>query len=148
MLIEDSHSENDWNGFESLTKKIGDKIICVGDDLLVTNSNRIKKAIKNKTVNGLLLKVNQIGSLTESIDAVKLSKNANWSVMTSHRSGETEDTFISDLTVGLATGLIKSGAPCRSERLAKYNQFLRIEQELANNAIYAGQNYRFPCEPY
>eukprot|EP01084_Bolivina_argentea_P272124 463229_1 len=148
ILLEDGHDEDDWKGFENLTGKIGDRIICVGDDLLVTNPVRIKKAIEENTVNGLLLKVNQIGTLSESIEAVKLAKHAGWSVMTSHRSGETEDSFIADMTVGLATGIIKSGAPCRSERLAKYNQFLRIEEELGNDAVYAGKNLRFPCDPY
>eukprot|EP00488_Nonionellina_sp_1-RS-2012_P002406 TRINITY_DN45_c0_g1_i6.p2 TRINITY_DN45_c0_g1~~TRINITY_DN45_c0_g1_i6.p2 ORF type:complete len:114 (-),score=44.41 TRINITY_DN45_c0_g1_i6:98-439(-) len=109
---------------------VGEKVQVVGDDLLVTNPTRIEKAIKEKSCNALLLKVNQIGSLTESIQAVKLAKNAGWGVMTSHRSGETEDTFIADLAVGLSTGQIKTGAPCRSERLAKYNQLLRIEEEL------------------
>ena len=147
-LLEDGHDEDDWNGFKNLTAKIGDNIICVGDDILVTNPVRIKRAIKEKSVNGLLLKVNQIGTLSESIEAVKLAKNAGWSVMTSHRSGETEDSFIADMTVGLSTGIIKSGAPCRSERLSKYNQFLRIEEELGNDAVYAGKNLRFPCDPY
>eukprot|EP00488_Nonionellina_sp_1-RS-2012_P002403 TRINITY_DN45_c0_g1_i13.p2 TRINITY_DN45_c0_g1~~TRINITY_DN45_c0_g1_i13.p2 ORF type:complete len:129 (-),score=45.97 TRINITY_DN45_c0_g1_i13:168-554(-) len=127
---------------------VGEKVQVVGDDLLVTNPTRIEKAIKEKSCNALLLKVNQIGSLTESIQAVKLAKNAGWGVMTSHRSGETEDTFIADLAVGLSTGQIKTGAPCRSERLAKYNQLLRIEEELGNNAVYAGRKYRTPCKPY
>merc|ERR1712045_887117 len=108
------------------------------------NPTRIKKAIEEKSCNALLLKVNQIGSLTEAIEAVKLAKQAGWGVMTSHRSGETEDTFIADLAVGLSTGQIKTGAPCRSERLAKYNQLLRIEEELQSSkkAKYAGKNYR------
>jgi enolase len=114
----------------------------VGDDMLVTNPSRVKRAIDGKVVNALLLKVNQIGTITESIEAVAMSKEAGWGVMTSHRSGETEDCFIADLAVGLATGQIKTGAPCRSERLAKYNQLLRIEQELGANAIYAGENWR------
>merc|ERR1712013_287245 len=122
----------------------------VGDDLLVTNPTRIQKAIEEKSCNALPLKVNQIGSLTEAIEAVKLAKSAGWGVMTSHRSGETEDTFIADLAVGLSTGQIKTGAPCRSERLAKYNQLLRIEEELqaSKKAKYAGKNYRKPCKPY
>ncbi|KAE9464972.1 hypothetical protein C3L33_03123, partial [Rhododendron williamsianum] len=109
---------------------------------------RVGKAIKEKSCNALLLKVNQIGSVTESIEAVKMAKHAGWGVMASHRSGETEDTFIADLSVGLATGQIKTGAPCRSERLAKYNQLLRIEEELGSAAIYAGAKYRAPVEPY
>ncbi|CAN1860339.1 PGH1 [Linum perenne] len=122
-----------------------EKVQIVGDDLLVTNP---KKAIKEKSCNALLLKVNQIGSVTESIEAVKMSKRAGWGVMASHRSGETEDTFIADLSVGLSTGQIKTGAPCRSERLAKYNQLLRIEEELGSEAVYAGANFRKPVEPY
>lgn len=148
--VEDSHDEDDWAGWAAFNKQIGDKIQIVGDDLLVTNPTRIQKAIEEKSCNALLLKVNQIGSLTEAIEAVKLAKSAGWGVMTSHRSGETEDTFIADLAVGLSTGQIKTGAPCRSERLAKYNQLLRIEEELqaSKKAKYAGKNYRKPCKPY
>jgi enolase len=109
---------------------------------------RIAYAIKVKACNALLLKVNQIGTVTESIEAVKMAKHADWGVMTSHRSGETEDTFIADLAVGLATGHIKTGAPCRSERLAKYNQLLRIEEELGDKAVYTGASFRKPIEPY
>uniref|UniRef100_A0A2C9LHG9 phosphopyruvate hydratase n=1 Tax=Biomphalaria glabrata TaxID=6526 RepID=A0A2C9LHG9_BIOGL len=116
----------------------------VGDDLTVTNPKRIRQAIDKKSCNCLLLKVNQIGSVTESIEAAKLSRSNGWGVMVSHRSGETEDTFIADLVVGLATGQIKTGAPCRSERLAKYNQLLRIEEELGKDAVYAGENFRNP----
>lgn len=114
----------------------------VGDDLLVTNPKRIATAIEKKACNALLLKVNQIGTLTESIQAAKDSQANGWGVMVSHRSGETEDTTIADLVVGLRTGQIKTGAPCRSERLAKYNQLLRIEEELGENCIYAGENFR------
>jgi len=146
--VEDSHDEDDWAGWAAFQASFGDKIQIVGDDLLVTNPKRIEKAIAEKSCNALLLKVNQIGSLTEAIEAVKMSKKAGWGVMTSHRSGETEDTFIADLAVGLSTGQIKTGAPCRSERLAKYNQLLRIEEELGKNAVYAGQNFRNPCKPY
>jgi len=146
--IEDSHDEDDWSGWTAFNEALGDKIQIVGDDLLVTNPKRIQKAIDEKACNALLLKVNQIGSLTESIDAVKMAKKAGWGVMTSHRSGETEDTFIADLAVGLSTGQIKTGAPCRSERLAKYNQLMRIEEELGQNAKYAGNQYRRPCDPY
>jgi len=109
---------------------------------------RVAYAIKEKACNALLLKVNQIGSVTESIEAVIMSKKAGWGVMTSHRSGETEDSFIADLAVGLSTGQIKTGAPCRSERLAKYNQLLRIEEELGDKAVYAGLKFRKPAEPY
>jgi enolase len=116
--------------------------------LLHSFLQRVAKAIAEKSCNALLLKVNQIGSVTESIEAVKMSKRAGWGVMTSHRSGETEDTFIADLAVGLSTGQIKTGAPCRSERLAKYNQLLRIEEELGAAAVYAGLKFRAPVEPY
>ena len=116
--------------------------------MLVTNPTRIKKAIEEKACNALLLKVNQIGSLSEAIEAVQIAKKAGWGVMTSHRSGETEDTYIADLAVGLSTGQIKTGAPCRSERLAKYNQLMRIEEEMGKNAKYAGKSYRTPCKPY
>jgi enolase len=120
----------------------------VGHDLLVTNPKRVGKAINEKSCNALLLKVNQIGSVTESIEAVKMSKRAGWGVMTSHHSGETEDTFIVDLSVGLSTGQIKTGAPCRSKRIAKYNQLLRIEEEQGSIAVYAGASFRHPVEPY
>ena len=112
--------------------------------MLVTNPKRIGTAIEQKACNALLLKVNQIGSVTESIQACKLAQSNGWGVMVSHRSGETEDTFIADLVVGLCTGQIKTGAPCRSERLAKYNQLLRIEEELGANAKFAGANFRNP----
>ena len=113
---------------------------------MVTNKKRISEAIKRKACNALLLKVNQIGSLTESIEAAELSREQGWGVMVSHRSGETEDTFIADLVVGLGTGQIKTGAPCRSERNAKYNQLLRIEEELGSRAVYAGRKFKFPYE--
>jgi len=148
ISIEDGFDQDDWKGWSSFTSDIGKDIQIVGDDLLVTNTTRIQKAIKEGSCNALLLKVNQIGTLTESIEAVKMAKQANWGVMASHRSGETEDPFIADLAVGLATGQIKTGAPCRSERLAKYNQLLRIEEELGDKAIYAGKYFRTPCKPY
>ncbi|KAL4339319.1 hypothetical protein GQ457_08G035930 [Hibiscus cannabinus] len=148
VSIEDPFDQDDWEHYAKLTSEIGEQVQIVGDDLLVTNPKRVEKAIKEKTCNALLLKVNQIGSVTESIEAVKMSKTAGWGVMASHRSGETEDTFIADLSVGLATGQIKTGAPCRSERLAKYNQLLRIEEELGPAAVYAGAKFRAPVEPY
>jgi len=148
ISIEDGFEQNDWKGWSNFNHQVGNKIQIVGDDLLVTNVERIKKAIEDKACNALLLKVNQIGTLTESIRAVKMAKHAGWGVMTSHRSGETEDCFIADLAVGLCTGQIKTGAPCRSERLAKYNQLLRIEEELGDQAVYAGKNFRNPCKPY
>ncbi|KAF5953971.1 hypothetical protein HYC85_006827 [Camellia sinensis] len=148
VSIEDPFDQDDWEHYAKMTCEIGEKIQIVGDDLLVTNPKRVAKAIKEKSCNALLLKVNQIGSVTESIEAVKMSKHAGWGIMASHRSGETEDTFIADLSVGLATGQIKTGAPCRSERLAKYNQLLRIEEELGSEAVYAGASFRMPVEPY
>lgn len=142
VSIEDCYDQDDWESWSMLTGKTDMQI--VGDDLLVTNPKRIKTAIEAKACNALLLKVNQIGSVTEAIQACKLAQANNWGVMVSHRSGETEDTFIADLVVGLCTGQIKTGAPCRSERLAKYNQLLRIEEELGDGAKFAGENFRNP----
>merc|ERR1740121_1123599 len=130
ISIEDPFDQDDWESYAKLQKDMGQDVQIVGDDLLVTNSNRIGKALEVKACNALLLKVNQIGSITEALDAAMLSMKNGWGVMVSHRSGETEDSFIADLVVGLRTGQIKTGAPCRSERLAKYNQLLRIEEEL------------------
>jgi len=130
ISIEDPFDQDDWEAYKKFTAEMGKSIQIVGDDLLVTNPKRIHKAIEQKACNALLLKVNQIGTITETIQACKMAQNAGWGVMVSHRSGETEDTFIADLVVGLGTGQIKTGAPCRSERLAKYNQLLRIEEEL------------------
>ncbi|MBD3163576.1 phosphopyruvate hydratase [Candidatus Woesearchaeota archaeon] len=144
VSIEDPFDQDDWETYPKLTSLVGEKTQIVGDDLLVTNPKRIKKAIENKAVNSLLLKVNQIGSVTESIEACRMAQEAGWGVMVSHRSGETEDTFIADLVVGLKTGQIKTGAPCRSERLAKYNQLLRIEEELGDACKYAGEKFRQP----
>nr|KAG5696286.1 hypothetical protein BaRGS_027896 [Batillaria attramentaria] len=142
VSIEDPFDQDDWEAYTKLTASAQYQI--VGDDLLVTNPERVQKGIDIKACNALLLKVNQIGSVTESIQACKMSQAAGWGVMVSHRSGETEDTFIADLVVGLCTGQIKTGAPCRSERLAKYNQLLRIEEELGEKAVYAGKNFRKP----
>jgi len=143
VTIEDPFDEDDWENWSKFTAKNGEAFQVVGDDLTVTNIEKIDRAIDEKSCTCLLLKVNQIGTISESIDAVKKSKQAGWGVMTSHRSGETEDTYIADLAVGLCTGQIKTGAPCRSERLAKYNQLLRIEEELgAENTIYAGKGFR------
>merc|ERR1740121_2516447 len=130
ISIEDPFDQDDWESYAKLQKDMGQDVQIVGDDLLVTNSKRIGKALEVKACNALLLKVNQIGSITEALDAAMLSMKNGWGVMVSHRSGETEDSFIADLVVGLRTGQIKTGAPCRSERLAKYNQLLRIEEEL------------------
>jgi len=144
ISIEDPFDQDDWETYPKLTSAIGKDIQIVGDDLLVTNVTKISTAIQKSACNALLLKINQIGSVTESINACKMAQNAGWGVMVSHRSGETEDTFIADLVVGLGTGQIKTGAPCRSERLAKYNQLLRIEEELGGSARYAGLNFRKP----
>lgn len=142
--IEDAFDQDDWESWTAFTSDVGKDIQLVGDDLTVTNPERIAKAAKMGACNALLLKVNQIGSVTESINAVKLSKQNGWGVMTSHRSGETEDDYIADLAVGLCTGQIKTGAPCRSERLSKYNQLLRIEEALKGKTSYAGTNFRTP----
>ena len=139
VSIEDPLDEDDWSGWAKLTAELGEKIQIVGDDLFVTNIERLTKGIESKTANALLVKVNQIGSLTETIDAVNLAHKNNYKSMMSHRSGETEDTTIADLAVALNCGQIKTGAPARSERVAKYNQLLRIEEELGSDAIYAGR---------
>merc|ERR1712100_192013 len=144
VSIEDPFDQDDWEAYSAFQEKIGEKIQIVGDDLLVTNPKRVTAAIEKKACNALLLKVNQIGSITEAIEACKMSQDQGWGVMVSHRSGETEDTFIADLVVGLRTGQIKTGSTCRSERLAKYNQLLRIEEELGDACIYAGVNFRKP----
>jgi len=144
ISIEDGFDQDDWAGWKLLETEVGKTIQIVGDDLLVTNPKRIAKAIEEKACNALLLKVNQIGSVSESIDACLMAQKAGWGVMVSHRSGETEDTFIADLVVGLGTGEIKTGAPCRSERLAKYNQILRIEEEVGAKGVFAGLNFRKP----
>ena len=138
VSIEDGMHESDWNGWSQLTQLLGDKIQIVGDDLLVTNVDRVQKAINCGAANSLLVKLNQIGSLTETIAAVDLCNQAGWTVVASHRSGETEDTTIADLAVALNMGQIKTGAPARSERVAKYNQLLRIEEELGEIGVYAG----------
>ncbi|MFW9854528.1 MAG: phosphopyruvate hydratase [Candidatus Thorarchaeota archaeon] len=142
ISIEDAFDQDDWETFTEFTRRNGNKIQIVGDDLLVTNVERIQEAINKKACNALLLKVNQIGSVSESVNAAMLSQNNRWGVMVSHRSGETEDPFIADLAVGLKTGQIKTGAPCRSERLAKYNQLIRIEDRLGTAAQYAGIDFR------
>merc|ERR1712232_1429832 len=144
ITIEDPFDQDDWAAWTLMTGQVGERQQVVGDDLTVTNVTRVQKAIDDRACNALLLKVNQIGSVTESIDAVKLCKQNGWGVMTSHRSGETEDVTIADLAVGLCTGQIKTGAPCRSERNAKYNQLMRIEEELGSRAVYAGKMWRQP----
>jgi enolase len=144
--IEDPFDQDDWTHFTALTKKYApptaqSPVYIIGDDLLVTNINRIQQAIAQQACTGLLCKVNQIGTVTEALSAVESVQNAGWIVMTSHRSGETEDHYIADIAVGWQTELIKSGAPCRSERLAKYNQLLRIEEDLGDKALYAGKQF-------
>ena len=138
VSIEDGMAEDDWAGWAQLTRSIGDKVQLVGDDLFVTNPAILQQGIDQKVANSILVKVNQIGTLTETLAAMKLAKAAGYSAVVSHRSGETEDAFIADLAVGTAAGQIKTGSLCRSDRVAKYNQLLRIEQELADKAVYAG----------
>ena len=138
ISIEDGMAEDDWDGWRLLTEKLGDKIQLVGDDLYTTNVTRLSQGISLKASNSILIKPNQIGTLTETIAAVKMAQKAGWTAIVSHRSGETEDTTIADLAVGLNTGLIKAGAPCRSERTAKYNRLLRIEDELGQSANFTG----------
>jgi enolase len=140
ILIEDPFAEDDPEGFKLITKSLGNKIQIVGDDIFVTNPKRIEWGIKEKLANAVLIKLNQIGTLTETISAVELAYKNHWNCMISHRSGETEDTFIADLAVALNTGQIKTGAPARSERVAKFNQFLRIEEYLGSAAIFAGKS--------
>lgn len=138
VSIEDGLAEDDWYGFKKMVAEVGDKVQIVGDDLLVTNPERVLRGIKENAANSLLVKLNQIGSLTETIEAVELCHRAGWTAVTSHRSGETEDATIADLAVALNTGQIKTGAPARSDRVAKYNQLLRIEAELDDTAEFAG----------
>jgi len=138
LSIEDGLSENDWAGWKILTKKLGKKVQLVGDDVFVTNTEILKKGIKDGIANSILIKLNQIGTLTETLDAIEMAKRAGYTAVVSHRSGETEDTTIADLTVACNTGFIKTGSLARSERVAKYNRLLRIEEELADSAIYKG----------
>jgi enolase len=140
ISIEDGLAEDDWDSWQLMTERLGDKVQIVGDDLLVTNVERLKRGIELKAANSILIKLNQIGTLSETIAAVETARRAGWTAVVSHRSGETEDTTIADLAVALNTGQIKTGAPCRSDRVAKYNQLLRIEEELADTAVYAGQD--------
>ncbi len=138
VSIEDGMDESDWNGWASLTRKIGDKVQLVGDDLFVTNTKILKEGIDKSIANSILIKFNQIGSLSETLDAIKMAKDAGYTVVISHRSGETEDTTIADLAVGTAAGQIKTGSLCRSDRVAKYNRLLRIAEELGAGAVYNG----------
>ena len=138
ISIEDGMAEDDWDGWRLLNRRLGNKVQLVGDDLYVTNVDRLKRGITQKASNSILIKLNQIGTLTETINAIRTAQQSGWTAVVSHRSGETEDTTIADLAVGLGTGQIKTGAPCRSERTAKYNRLLRIEDELGKRAKFAG----------
>ena len=138
VSLEDGLAEDDWDGWVNLNAALGSKVQLVGDDLLVTNVERLREGITRKVGNSILIKLNQIGSLSETIAAVEMAKKANWTAVISHRSGETEDTTIADLAVALNAGQIKTGAPARSDRVAKYNQLLRIEDELDEVAVYPG----------
>jgi len=138
VSIEDGLAQDDWEGWKMMVAELGDRLQIVGDDLLVTNPERVRRAINEKASNALLVKLNQIGSLTETIEAVEMCHRAGWRAVTSHRSGETEDATIADLAVALNMGQIKTGAPARSDRVAKYNQLLRIEEELGDDGRYAG----------
>ena len=140
IALEDGLSEDDWGGWKLLNKKLGDKIELVGDDIFVTNVKRIERGITENVANAVLIKLNQIGTLSETVAAIEMARKAGWGAMISHRSGETVDSFIADFTVAMGTGHLKTGAPCRGERIEKYNQLLRIEEELRNEAIYAGRN--------
>ena len=140
VSIEDGLAEDDWAGWRALVERIGERVQLVGDDLLVTNTERIAQAIDRRAANSVLIKLNQIGTLTETVDAIAMARRAGWTAMVSHRSGETEDTTIADLVVAMGTGQIKTGAPSRSERVAKYNRLLRIEGELGDSARYAGRS--------
>jgi len=140
FVIEDGLSEDDWEGWKLLNKTLGDKIELVGDDLFVTNVERVARGIKENVANAVLIKLNQIGTLSETISTIEMARKAGWGAMVSHRSGETVDSFIADFTVAMGTGHLKTGAPCRGERVEKYNQLMRIEEELGDAAIYAGKN--------
>jgi enolase len=143
VSIEDGLAEDDWDGWRALTAAIGDKVQIVGDDLFVTNSNRLKTGIETKAGNAILVKVNQIGTLTETIDAVEMATRNSFTSIMSHRSGETEDNTIADLAVALGCGQIKTGSASRSDRISKYNQLLRIEESLGSTAVFGAGNIRF-----
>lgn len=139
ISLEDGLDEEDWEGWKKLTDRIGHKIQVVGDDLFVTNTERIKKGVEGSISNSVLIKLNQIGTLTETMDSIEMAKNNRWTAVVSHRSGETEDVTLADIAVATNAGQIKTGAPSRTDRVAKYNQLLRIEQELGSNAVYPGK---------
>jgi enolase len=140
ITIEDGLAEGDWDGWVKLTKELGDKIQLVGDDLFVTNVDFVRKGIKMGAANSVLIKVNQIGTLTETLDTIRLAQTNGYTTMVSHRSGETEDTTIADLAVAINAGMIKTGSASRTDRMAKYNQLLRIEEELGDEAVYEGKH--------
>ena len=140
VVLEDGLAEDDWEGWKLLNNKLGDKLELVGDDLFVTNVQRIAKGIKENCANAVLIKLNQIGTVTETVAAIEMARKAGWGAMVSHRSGETVDSFLADFTVAMGTGHLKTGAPCRGERVEKYNQLMRIEEELGSAAVYAGRN--------
>jgi len=142
ISIEDGLAEDDWESWPKLVEKIGTEVQIVGDDLFVTNTKRIKKGIKLGAANSVLIKLNQIGTVTETLNAIKMAHDAGWTAVVSHRSGETEDAFIADLVVGTSAGQIKTGAPARSDRNAKYNQLIRIEEELGEESEYPGIDFR------
>ena len=139
VSIEDGLAEEDWESWKTLTDKIGDKVQIVGDDLFVTNIKRLQKGIDNKTANSILIKLNQIGTLTETLDAIELAKRKGYTAVVSHRSGETEDTTLADVAVATNAGQIKTGAPCRTDRVAKYNRLLNIEAELGETAVFSSK---------
>jgi len=138
VSVEDGMAEDDWDGWKMLTERLGSRVQLVGDDLFVTNTERLEQGIQRGVANSILIKVNQIGTLTETLEAIEMAKRAGYTAVVSHRSGETEDTTIADIVVGVNAGQIKTGAPCRTDRVAKYNQLLRIEEELDDAARYAG----------
>jgi len=138
ISIEDGHAEDDWEGWRMMTERLGAKIQIVGDDLYVTNPKRLARGIKEKSSNSILIKLNQIGTLTETLDAIAMAQKADFTAVVSHRSGETEDTTIADVVVATGAGQIKTGSMCRTDRIAKYNQLLRIEETLGQNAVYPG----------
>lgn len=144
ISIEDPLSEDDWEGWKLITEALGEKVQLVGDDIFVTNKARLERGIEEKIANSILIKVNQIGTLTETLETIHLAKDSGYTTIISHRSGETEDTTIADLAVGTHAGQIKAGAPSRGERTAKYNQLLRIEEELGKRAVFAGKD-AFPA---
>ncbi|MGC8865999.1 MAG: phosphopyruvate hydratase, partial [Bacteroidales bacterium] len=143
ISIEDGMAEDDWDGWKLMTEKLGNQIQLVGDDLFVTNTSRLAEGIRKEIANSILVKVNQIGSLTETMDAVNMAYRAAYTAIISHRSGETEDTTIADLAVALNTGLIKTGSASRTDRIAKYNQLLRIEEALGSAARYIGKDFKY-----